>query len=756
MLQDKLGPGLWYFHLSEEPLSLDNMPLPSPMIANPSALVGKEPFTPSVVTQVEGQPTLRVYDDSPERQLVYSISPLSYEGELTGLMFYAEDVTHIAGLGASFQMMATNINHLGQVFMPGGLYGNRLQLTEQGRTSGLQAPICYTLGNGLKTGALFVDETRPLMWDFSTNPWVVSLAGPLPPGRSISFFVITGENLPQVRRIFMNLVGLPPVPPRSIFAPWVVDTSAVKPNEALERAKTLRAQLGNPRSMGILFHLPTDQLPYTAAKQFGIELMVREAPYVPLTSPFYGDLSKRGFLVRNSSPSGPPLVLNYEGVQSGLLDYTDPAAATYWHSLSRDTIVQLGGQVFYLTGGEPEVYSPLAWYRGVSDQNTHSHYTWSSRFSLKWMEGILLGLRNQTIPRPFIPRNFLFSRAGLGGMSRFGAGLHSLEPNVFFPPVTGQARAHIALSGVDYNSFDITTMLKEWPLDRFRLLYEAWGARSVLMNLPFVIPDIFLGEPWVQLNLTLKAILEPYYYSLAHQASLTGDPLVAPLMYYFQEDPVARDRSSEFMLGPHLLIGAGIMQGVETLKVYLPKGRWHEFLTGDLFTMEEGGEVTFPAKQEGIHFPPILFREGSIIPTYKEPNEPDSPISINIFPGDSPTSFNWVEDNGINMRYLLGEKVVTTLDLVPSANADGLVTFTIRARVGFLPDTPSTRSFILNFVGLGNVKVAKLDGEFQDRVSLPQDLGTVVSGWYSQGIGPLIFKTPNLDLSKDHVITIER
>jgi alpha-glucosidase len=753
LTQDKLAPGLWYFQISEAPSDPAASLKRSPLLADPDKLVGRIPFTPFSATQVEGRPTLKITAEGDDAQTVFNISPHAPEGRLTGLMFHGESFTHIFGLGVNFQLTAANLNHMGQVFMPGGPYGNRLQITEQGRTSGLQAPICYALGPDKFAGALFVNETRPLMWDFSARPWTVSLAGPLHPDGSLGFFVITGGDLPALRRAYMRLVGLPPVPPLSIFAPWVIDDGQVSPEGVMDRLRTIKSQLGDPVSLGVLSRLPTDKLPFTAAKALGIDLLARENPYVPQSSPHFADLAKRGFLVRSGGPTGPPLLLDFEGQKQGLVDYTDPAAATYWHSLTRAPIVQAGASVFYLHGGEPEAYSSLAWYRGVSDPDTHSHYSWSNRFILKWMEGFLLSMSAQRFPGAQYFRDFLLSRAGSGSMGRFGAGLYALDPNIFFPQVEGQARAHVSLSGVDYYTTDVAPLLAEWPLSTLRLAYEAWGARNVFLNLPLLLPDAFLGEPWLPQALKVKAVLEPYYYSLAHLASLKGDPIVSPLFYYFQEDPLARDRPFESMLGPFILVGGGLTQGIELVPVYLPQGRWLDYFTEEVIVMEKGAPRNLPAKLEGSHLPPILLREGAIVPTRDGLLGQDI-VNIRLFPGPRASSFEWREDNGLNDRYLAGEKTMTLLEL--SAQAENApVTLTIRAREGALPGAPASRAFLLSFAGLSTIKVARLDGELQDRVSLLADLAEAEAAWYSLGEGSLYFKTPSLDLSRDHVIVIE-
>jgi alpha-glucosidase len=668
-------------------------------------------------------------------------------------MFYGPDITHIVGLGADFRMSAVNINLLGQVVMPGGPYGNRLQLNEQDRTSGIQVPICYTLGQGKKSGAIFVNETRPLIWDFSSIPWTVSLSGPLGPRTGIDFFVLIGEDLPALRRAFMQLVGRPPVPPQRLFAPMVIDWDKPKEIAWADRFKEIAAAIPFFKNFSLMVLGQTDSPPLSEARKAGLDLVIRENPYVNRSSPLFPDMEKRGFLVRESTSQGKPLVLNYQGQPSALVDYTDPAAASYWHSMGRASLMTAGARFFFLTGGEPETYSSLAWYSGIGSKGLHSHYSWGNRFSLKWLEAFWIGLRNQRFSRGEQPRIFLLTRAGLGGMARFAAGLYTIEPNLFFPDGAGQARAHVNLSGVDYYSTDVTPLLKNWPLERYTQLYEAWLSKNAFLNLPLLIPREMLSYPWARQNLKIKAQLEPYYYSLARWSSQTGNPMTSPLLYYFQDDLRARSRAFETMVGPSLLVAAGVNPGEELLTFYLPKGRWFDILGYDLVDQQEGGMISLPCKLDGFHVPPLLLKEGAILPTWDKPEDAKRAIQIKAFPGQEPSSFEWYEDNGTNHNYSTGESLKTLILLNPATQSEKL-TLTIKAREGNLPGSPTERPFILEILGVGTVGTITLDGNSYPRVALIPELEEHESAWVSSGKGTLIFKTPSLDLSQDHVLTV--
>jgi alpha-glucosidase len=767
LTQAKIAEGIWYFQISEEPKPLSATLNVSPMLSDPNSIdTESQKFTPFQVTTLNGEPTITVSAD--DGRVIFSFAAFNPENRLAGLTFYGENYTHIVGLGASFEFTSANINYLGNVFDPSGnIFGTTFVRAEPGRqqldhASGLQAPICYALGPDKETGAIFVNETRPLLWDFTAYPWTVTLKGPLPPSGAIGFFIFTAPDLPSIRRAYMQLVGFTPPPPRSVFYPWILEnTNPIPPSGpvATDYFTRIKKQFPEFNRIGFVYSSQNAALPFNEAKAAGVELLVTESPYVPITSNYFPELSKRGFLSRSYIETGPPLVLKYNNIPSSLLDYTNPAAASYWHSLVRQNIVDLGGEVFYLTGGEPEVYSPFAWYRGVSDPSSHSHYAWANRFSLKWMEAIRLSLKNQLTFFSQNTQHFILSRSGLGGMSRYGTGIFTVDPNLGFAEVAAQARAHINLSGIDFYTTDVTPLLSFITLDQAETLYEAWFSRNGLLNLPLMVPDVFINTPWAKQVLYQKAKLEPYYYSLSHHLALNGDPISSPLLYYFQEDTKARDRVFETMLGKNLLIVAGIAPGTERVEFYLPKGRWYSIFDEELIVADDGLTMNLPSKHEGLHLSPILLRSGAIIPTWDKPENPDTLPAILIFPSEEESSFLWYEED-ISTTYRKPDEKddgvrITTLTLTPLQKDQGSFQFSIKSDQTNLPKGHDTRAYILKFVGIGNVRTATLDDELYDRVTSVSVLNLQESGWTSTGNGVLVFKTPPVSIGSEHIIVIK-
>ena len=80
----------------------------------------------------------------------------------------------------------------------------------------------------------------------------------------------------------------------------------------------------------------------------------------------------------------------------------------------------------------------------------------------------------------------------------------------------------------------------------------------------------------------LRYRLMPYLYSLYWRASQFGEPILRPIFYEFERDPLAFEDCDDFMFGPNLLVASVVEPGQRVRRVYLPRGPsdWLDFWTG--------------------------------------------------------------------------------------------------------------------------------------------------------------------------------
>ena len=781
-----VGDDIWLFELTAQNVAASQAlemsvmvdPAAGDRLALPRSAEGQTWTGPaSIVTLDRDPPTLTIGRTDGEE--IMTLAPFAPDGRLAGLAFQGP-FSHLFGLGADFRLQADTLNLLGQTILPGGPFGNARLANWAYRPNQVQIPIIYGLGEGARCAALFVDETLPLQWNFKTTPWTVTAAGPLRPGDTLRFFVITGPDLPALRSGFMELVGRPPVPPRPMMGVWVSgfkealgqkppaeDTAEEQPEQAepLEppspelREKLARLRQVIPNFSGLAVEAEAEiQVLQAAARAENLGLILDESARIPQPSPHYPEMARRSFLVKNGGPGAPPLPVNYSGRSSGLIDYTNGAAADFWHSLEREKLTAEGQAYFRLLDSDLEDIGPEAWYAGPAEDGIHSHYAWANAYALKWMDGIesrLTGWRGQNA------RPIFLTRTGTAGLPRRSGFLYNGEALIFSGGFAGLAsfgiRSHLALAGVDYYSADLASTLASWPVARFFQNYDAWLAKTALTDFPLILPEELVSRPAFQYNLALRESLSPYIYNLAWHAWLEGRPVTAPLAYYYQEDLKARDRLPEIMLGPDLLVSLNIDGNSERTKVYVPRGRWYDWRSGEVIDQEEGGEMDRDTKDGGQFTPPILARAGAIIPTveYLQPKEglAERIDALKIFIGEAASETSWFEDDGQSQRYRQGNPPAFGRTAITAVTQpDGSTVVTIKAREGGWSEAPGERPLLIDIYGPRAPGQATLDHLPHNRVAQASALDRMESGWASFGNNRIRFKTPPLNLAKDHVL----
>ena len=88
-------------------------------------------------------------------------------------------------------------------------------------------------------------------------------------------------------------------------------------------------------------------------------------------------------------------------------------------------------------------------------------------------------------------------------------------------------------------------------------------------------------EPICRKYLELRSRLMPYIYTALKETTETGLPMMRALWLHHADDAAAVERGDEFLWGRDLLVAPVVEKGATTRRVYLPKGRWFDFWTGE-------------------------------------------------------------------------------------------------------------------------------------------------------------------------------
>ena len=202
-------------------------------------------------------------------------------------------------------------------------------------------------------------------------------------------------------------------------------------------------------------------------------------------------------------------------------------------------------------------------------------------------------------------------------------------------------------------------------------------------------------EPICRQYLELRYRLLPYNYTLAREACDTSLPMMRALWLHYHHDAEAVKRSDEFLWGRDLLVAPVTVKGAKERKVYLPRGQWYDWWTGE---MRQGGQEVVRAVD--LATMPLYVRAGSIIPL--DPVRQftsqvvTDPTELRIYPGTDGT-FTLYDDDGHTLDYLKNDGIrirmswndkTKTFSLEPASEAAHTVTRTFKVRI--MPEDKAT------------------------------------------------------------------
>ena len=246
-------------------------------------------------------------------------------------------------------------------------------------------------------------------------------------------------------------------------------------------------------------------------------------------------------------------------------------------------------------------------------------------------------------------------------------------------------------------------------------LYIRWvqyGVFSPINRLHSSNSEFMGKEPWKR-SWTAERIAEdflrlrhkmiPYLYSANYETHTKGTPICMP-MYYEYDCKEAYEVKNQYIFGGQLMV-APVTKPLDKklnlapVKVWLPEGRWTDIFNNRIY---KGG--TWVTMYRDLNEIPVLAKEGSIVPMYKQDKINDlsleQPLEIHIWRGTG--AYELYEDDGETTAFEQGASVITkfqmkeseaglVLDIVPGEDNTGLL--------------PERREMVLKFRDITNAKV---------------------------------------------------
>ena len=181
----------------------------------------------------------------------------------------------------------------------------------------------------------------------------------------------------------------------------------------------------------------------------------------------------------------------------------------------------------------------------------------------------------------------------------------------------------------------------------------------------------------------LRYSLLPYIYSAAHVGHRTAMPILRPMPLAFPDDTNLADCTTQYMLGPSLLVVAF------SDLVQLPPGLWIDYWTGIEHQGPKEMPCVYPKNRQGGFF----IKAGAIIPYWPEMDfvgeKPVEDLKLRVYP-DRKSDYTMYEDDGDSLDYLQGAVATTAMRCEA---APGQVKLTIQPRQGSYRGMPDKRGY---------------------------------------------------------------
>ncbi|CAG0920727.1 unnamed protein product [Notodromas monacha] len=175
--------------------------------------------------------------------------------------------------------------------------------------------------------------------------------------------------------------------------------------------------------------------------------------------------------------------------------------------------------------------------------------------------------------------------------------------------VSGLTRTHSDIGG--YTSFFIalqrdTELLMRWAEHAvFSPVMRTHEGSSPEAN-EQIYSDPAILSGFARL-VNLYVTLSPYTKAVLSDSFSKGYPVMRPLFFEYEDDPIAYEQQYQYLLGPDLLVAPVLQKDAATWEVYLPPDEWRHIWNPE--KVHKGGG--FIIVEAPVGKPPVFFRDKS-------------------------------------------------------------------------------------------------------------------------------------------------
>jgi len=217
-------------------------------------------------------------------------------------------------------------------------------------------------------------------------------------------------------------------------------------------------------------------------------------------------------------------------------------------------------------------------------------------------------------------RSFVLARAFFAGTQRWGAiwtgdnkadwgHLKIAQPMLLSCGIGG-----ITFIGADVGGFfgnpDAELLIRWYQAAAYQPFFRAHAHIDSKRREPWLFGEEATGH--IRNAIVGRYAILPYLYTLFHESSFDGTPVMRPLFVEYPEDTNTYEIQDSFLLGSDLLVTPVTEQGLQNISIYLPNREGELWYDQNSYERYVGGQtITVPTP---LSYIPVFQRGGSIVP----------------------------------------------------------------------------------------------------------------------------------------------
>ncbi len=550
-------------------------------------------------------------------------------------------------------------------------------------------PFYYSVHQGISYG-IFLDNSFKTHFDFDSEGQEITSFWA--EGGEMNYYFIYGPQLTDVARAFAKLTGTHELPPI-----WALGYHQCRWSYYPET--TVRALADRFREAEI----PCDAIYFDIDYMDGYRCFTWNETHFPNPKKLIADLKEQGFhsvaMIDPGIKEDPDYFIYQQGMEGGMFakttdgdvakapvwpgfcvfpDFTNPKVRDWWGDQYTDLYKNLGMSGFWNDMNEPAVFHVN--HKTLPDHVMHDydghpcgHRKAHNVYGQQMNRASWVGFKRLKSEK----RPFLLSRATYAGGQRYtalwtGDNLATWE----HLQIANIQCQRLSISGFSFCGTDIGgfagkpdgELFVRWlqlsvfhPLMRTHSMGQHSSGDAVPTEDAKPAEPIFdqepfsFGDKWTPIAkkaIELRYCLLPSLYTAMWLHRLDGTPVLRHLLFEDANDSKLWDQDRDFLFAEHILVSPVVVSKQQRQNVYLPKGNWYYFWTGQL----SAGELFVNTMPDQI---PFFVREGAVLPIYPirqyTGEKPIDELTLYVYYKQGTETSHLYEDEGEGYDYETNE-----------------------------------------------------------------------------------------------------